>query len=111
MTIVPPAAGTEFVNLWTLIALSNSFTDVGTWIITLQATIVNYSLSTTSVISSGIVQDPCLGTVIQPIAPAAMTVTIYDSVATVQSFFPWSDSFAVLMTTPGICGDKAYASD
>jgi hypothetical protein len=111
MTIVPPAKGTEFINPWTLNALSNSFADIGTWMITLQATLDNYSLSTTSVISSGIVQDPCFGTVIQPIAPSAMTVTIYDSVATAQPFFAWNDSFSVLMKTPGICGDKAYLSD
>jgi hypothetical protein len=83
MSIVPPAAGTEFINPWTLIALSNSFVDVGAWSITLQATLDNYAIVATSIINPGTVQDPCLGTIIQAVAPAAMTVTIYDSVATV----------------------------
>jgi hypothetical protein len=111
MTIVPPVTS-PFTNLWTLTALSSSFADVGAWAITLQATLVNYpTIVATSVINPGTVQDPCLGTVIQPGTLTAMTVTIYDSVATVQSFFAWADSFSVLMATPGICGPKTYTSN
>jgi hypothetical protein len=40
-----------------------------------------------------------------------MMVSIYDVTAQVQSFVPADDSFALLMATPGICGDKTHVSN
>ena len=65
MTIVP-ATGDAYTTAWTLSALSNSLTDVGTWTITLSVTLQNYPsiAAATKVINSATVLDPCVGTTI-----------------------------------------------
>jgi hypothetical protein len=110
MSIVPPAAGTEFTSPWTINALSNAFTDVGVWPTTVQVTLDNYGLTTTFALTAEVL-DPCLGTIIQPVALANMFVSIYDTTPQVQPVCAADDSFSLLMATPGICGDKTYLSD
>ena len=63
MTIVPPAAGTEFAALWAINALSNSFADVGLWTVTVQVTLDNYGITATTALTAEVL-DPCEATVI-----------------------------------------------
>jgi hypothetical protein len=65
MTITPPAAGTELTAAWTLTALANNAADIGTWTITLKATLQNYpTITATSIITSAVVLDPCAASII-----------------------------------------------
>lgn len=65
-TIIPPAAGQEYTSAWTLTSLSNDFTHVGVWTMTLRVTLQNYPAvpAATKVITSATVVDPCVAATI-----------------------------------------------
>ena len=43
MTMIPPTSGNLYTDAWTLKALSTLAADVGTWTITLQVTLQDYT--------------------------------------------------------------------
>ena len=64
MTITPPASGNVYADAWTLSALSTVAADEGTWTITLQVTLQDYTgvAAVTQTISNAVVKNPCAGT-------------------------------------------------
>ena len=78
MSFIAPA-GDQFVDAWSLKALSNNLLDVGVWPVTLSVSLTNYpsDLPATKT-TTATVQNPCAGTIIQSFTLADMTVSIYD---------------------------------
>ena len=114
MTIVPPAAGTEFTSPWTINALSNAFTDVGVWPTTVQVTLVNYGITATFGITAE-VQDPCIGSIINT---TTMTRTIDYQIMfsqpgplTIDTFMMNEDSAGINFADPLFCGTKTFTPD
>jgi PKD repeat protein len=116
MSIIPPAAGTEYISAYTLKALSNSFTDVGVWTITLRATLQNYPTITaaTKVITSATVLDPCCGATMSTTTMA--TPLDYQlkfsqtAPYTIMTFTMNADTIGTMFSNPMFCGVKTYAT-
>ena len=117
MTITPPATDI-YTSAFTLTAQTTSFSNVGTWTITLKASLACYpSISTTSVINSAVVICPCCSTTIDA---QTLTSPLYYQInksnpttGTISLLtFPMNtDTVSTNNSNSTYCGVKKYTSN
>jgi hypothetical protein len=99
---------------WTLLALSNLDSEIGTWQITVKVTLASYpTISATTLISNAKVLDPCVGSNI--LAASVSTPLTYQIVfsalpATITTFPYHRDTTGNVFTNVTYCGPKVYTT-
>jgi hypothetical protein len=115
-TIAPTVPGSEYTANWSLTALSTDLADIGayTCYVQVQYSTINYAsavpLNTTYTFTVTVV-DPCPSALIVPEVLGPMTLTIFDSFPTIQTFAEWGDSVSNAAGITNICGTKTYSSN
>ena len=85
--------------------------DVGIYSVTLGVGLVNYpSMPGDMHMITVEIQDPCLTTTLTlPTTLVDFTIAAFDGVGFTQSFLPATDSAAVTIGSPSLCGPRVYS--